>query len=185
MFLQKQNLATAIYLFGLGTLLNLPKSYKGYSPEPPTIVVKWMETLGVPVFPAWFLSFGNRTQNSRLVPNHQPIGGENPNHQGIWSPPRGAGTSGPREEPGTLTQGGALFSLVPLVVCCRLGIEPKTPGWLVQSPTTSPSGDLICMRGTLLLNQVGQPDGVEDDGFFVRLRVQPLEIALICHFSCQ
>jgi len=23
------------------------------------------------------------------------------------------------------------------------GIEPKTPGWLVQSPTTSPSGDLI------------------------------------------
>ena len=47
-----------------------------------------------------------------------------------------------REEPCTLTQGGALFSLVPLVVCCRLGIEPKTPGWLVQSPTTSPSGDL-------------------------------------------
>jgi hypothetical protein len=38
------------------------------------------------------------------------------------------------------------------------------------------------MRGTLLLNQVGQPDGVEDDGFFVRLRVQPLEIALRCHF---
>jgi hypothetical protein len=25
----------------------------------------------------------------------------------------------------------------------RLGIEPKTPGWLVQDPTTSPSGDLI------------------------------------------
>jgi hypothetical protein len=24
----------------------------------------------------------------------------------------------------------------------RLGIEPKTPGWLVQEPTTSPSGDL-------------------------------------------
>jgi hypothetical protein len=37
------------------------------------------------------------------------------------------------------------------------------------------------MRGTLLLNQVGQPDGVEDDGFFVRLRVQPLEIVLICN----
>jgi hypothetical protein len=37
------------------------------------------------------------------------------------------------------------------------------------------------MRGTLLLNQVGQPDGVEDDGFFVHLRVQPLEIVLICH----
>ena len=39
---------------------------------------------------------------------------------------------GTREEPGTLTQGGALFSLVPLV------FEPKTPGCLVQ--TTSPSG---------------------------------------------
>jgi hypothetical protein len=42
---------------------------------------------------------------------------------------------GTREEPGTLTQGGALFS--------RLGIEPKTPGWLVQDPSTSPSEDLI------------------------------------------
>ena len=37
--------------------------------------------------------------------------------------------------------------------------------------------------GALDLNQVGQPDGVEDDGFFVRLRVQPLEIVLICHVS--
>ena len=37
------------------------------------------------------LSFGNRTQNSRVAgarPNHQPIGGSDPNHQGIWSPPR-------------------------------------------------------------------------------------------------
>jgi len=34
---------------------------------------------------------------------------------------------GTREEPGTLTQGGALFSLVPLVW------ETKTPGWLVQA----------------------------------------------------
>ena len=25
----------------------------------------------------------------------------------------------------------------------RLGIEPKTPGWLVQDPTTRPIGDLI------------------------------------------
>jgi hypothetical protein len=43
-----------------------------------------------PCFP-WFLSFGNRTQNSRVAgarPNHQPIGGSDPNHQGIWSPPR-------------------------------------------------------------------------------------------------
>jgi len=31
----------------------------------------------------------------------------------------------------------------------RLGIEPKTPGWLVQAPTTSPSGDLIpTIRGS-------------------------------------
>jgi len=28
-------------------------------------------------------------------PNHQPIGGSDPNHQGIWSPPR-AGTEGAR-----------------------------------------------------------------------------------------
>jgi hypothetical protein len=31
----------------------------------------------------------------------------------------------------------------------HLGIEPKTPGWLVQDPTTSPSGDLIpTIRGS-------------------------------------
>jgi hypothetical protein len=32
------------------------------------------------------ISFGNRTQNSRVAgarPNHQPIGGSDPNHQGI------------------------------------------------------------------------------------------------------
>jgi hypothetical protein len=40
----------------------------------------------------WFLSFGNRTQNSRVTgarPNHQPIGGSDPNHQEIWRTPRG------------------------------------------------------------------------------------------------
>jgi hypothetical protein len=45
---------------------------------------------GCACFP-WFLSFGNRTQNSRVAgarPNHQPIGGSDPNHQEIWSPPR-------------------------------------------------------------------------------------------------
>jgi hypothetical protein len=45
---------------------------------------------GCACFP-WFLSFGNRTQNSRVAgarPNHQPIGGSDPNQQGIWSPPR-------------------------------------------------------------------------------------------------
>ena len=31
----------------------------------------------------------------------------------------------------------------------RLGIEPKTPGWLVQDPTTRPMGDLIpTIRGS-------------------------------------
>ena len=46
--------------------------------------------------------------------------------------------AGTREEPGTLTQGA------PVVPgSSRLGIEPKTPGWLVQDPTTRPIGDLI------------------------------------------
>ena len=40
---------------------------------------------------------------------------------------RGEGDSCAREEPGTLTQGGALFSLVPLVW------ESNPPGWLVQA----------------------------------------------------
>jgi hypothetical protein len=34
---------------------------------------------------------------------------------------------GTREEPGTLTQGASVFP-----GSSRLGIEPKTPGWLVQ-----------------------------------------------------
>jgi hypothetical protein len=47
-------------------------------------------------------------------------------------------TYGTREEPGTLIQGAPVFP-----GSSRWGIEPKTPGWLVQDPTTSPSGDLI------------------------------------------
>ena len=45
-------------------------------------------------------------------------------------------TLGPvvREEPGTLTQGAPVFP-----GSSRLGIEPKTQGWLVQDPTDSPS----------------------------------------------
>jgi len=35
---------------------------------------------------------------------------------------------GTREEPGTLTQGAPVFP-----GSSRLGIEPKTPGWLVQA----------------------------------------------------
>jgi len=47
---------------------------------------------------------------------------------------------GTREEPCTSTQGAPVFP-----GSSRLGIEPKTPGWLVQDPTTSlrPIGDLI------------------------------------------
>ena len=50
----------------------------------------------------------------------------------------GGGGGGTREEPGTLTQGAPVFPGT-----SRLGIEPKTPGWLVQDPTTRPIGDLI------------------------------------------
>ncbi len=46
--------------------------------------------------------------------------------------------AGTREEPGTLTQGAPVFP-----GSSRLGIEPKTPGWLVQDSTTRPIGDLI------------------------------------------
>ena len=66
-----------------------------------------------PCFP-WFLSFGNRTQNSRVAgasPTTSPSGDLIPTMMGSGARPGGAGT---REEPGTLTQGGALFSLVPL-----------------------------------------------------------------------
>ena len=52
--------------------------------------------------------------------------------------------AGTRDEPGTLTQGAPVFP-----GSSRLGNEPKTPGWLVQDPTTSPSGDLIpTIRGS-------------------------------------
>ena len=46
--------------------------------------------------------------------------------------------TGTSEEPGALTQGAPVFP-----GSSRLGIEPKTPGWLVQDPTTRPIGDLI------------------------------------------
>ena len=45
---------------------------------------------------------------------------------------------GTREEPGTLIQGAPVFP-----GSSRLGIEHKTPGWLVQDPTTRPIGNLI------------------------------------------
>ena len=47
-------------------------------------------------------------------------------------------------EPGTLTQGAPVFP-----GSSRLGIEPKTPEWLVQDPTTRLTGDLIpTIRGS-------------------------------------
>ncbi len=46
----------------------------------------------------------------------------------VWS-----SRTGTREEPGTLTQGAPVFP-----GSSRLGIEPKTPGWLVQDPTQPP-----------------------------------------------
>ena len=51
---------------------------------------------------------------------------------------------GTREEPGTSTQGAPVFP-----GSSRLGIEPKTPGWLVQDPTTRTIGDLIPQSGDL------------------------------------
>jgi hypothetical protein len=59
---------------------------------------------------------------------------DKPRH--VWMSP--LITHGTREEPGTLTQGALVFP-----GSSRLGIEPKTPGWLVQDPTTRPIGDLL------------------------------------------
>jgi hypothetical protein len=47
-----------------------------------------------------------------------------------------------REEPGTSAQGAPVFP-----GSSRLGIEPKTPRWLVQDRTPSPSGDLEPTQG--------------------------------------
>ncbi len=80
-----------------------------------------------------------------MQPNHQPIGGSDPNHQGIWSPPRAG--------------------LVPLA----WESNPKLQGGWVQDPTTSPSGDLIpTIRGsgfvgacgvTFLINGISLAEG--------------------------
>jgi len=66
----------------------------------------------------------------------------NPKLQGGLEPTQGG--AGTLEEPGTLTQVAPVFP-----GSSRLGIEPKTPGWLVQDPTTRPIGDLIpTIRGS-------------------------------------
>jgi hypothetical protein len=69
------------------------------------------------------------------VPTNRPIGDLIPTIGDLEPTHGGAGT---RDEPGTLTQGASVFP-----GSSRLGIEPKTPGWLVQDPTTRPIGDLI------------------------------------------
>ena len=46
-------------------------------------------TQGAPVFPGSSrLGIEPKTPGWLVQPNHQPIGGSDPNHQGIWSPPR-------------------------------------------------------------------------------------------------
>ena len=82
---------------------------------------------------------------------------------------RGGGRSGTREEPGTLTQGAPVFP-----GSSRLGIEPKTPGWLVQDPTTRPIGDLIQTIG----GSGAHHGGAGELGKFfwgVEFRMRPLE----------
>jgi hypothetical protein len=58
----------------------------------------------------------------------------------------------PVEKPGTLTQGAPVFP-----GSSRLGIEPKTPGWMVQDRTTSPSARGIRVSGlTRIPSRAGQ-----------------------------
>ena len=63
-----------------------------------------------------------------------------------WGEGDSGGGPGTREEPGTLKQGAPVFP-----GSSRLEIEFKTPGLLVEDPTTgtNPSGDLIpTIRGS-------------------------------------
>ena len=65
------------------------------------VLCSWFSEASTRAEAGWFLSFGNRTQNSRVAgarPNHQPIGGSDLNHQGIWSPPRSLHASSGRDE---------------------------------------------------------------------------------------
>ena len=52
----------------------------------------------------------------------------------VWSSQLSRTSDGTREEPGTLTQGAPVFP-----GSSRLGIEPKTPGWLVQESQQDPT----------------------------------------------
>ncbi len=70
-------------------------------------------------------------------------------------------TTGTREEPGTLTQGAPVFPGPGS--SSRLGIEPKTPGWLVQDPATSQpiGGSDPNHQGIWSPPRRGSPDFVE------------------------
>ena len=56
---------------------------------------------------------------------------------------------GTREEPGTLTQGAPVFP-----GSSRLGIEPKTPGWLVQDPHRSQKRPTVEAKETYYMKQM-------------------------------
>jgi hypothetical protein len=62
---------------------------------------------------------------------------------------------GTREEPGTFTQGAPVFP-----GSSRLGIEPKTPGWLVIGPGLPPNRTVcvfitVCVCNSLQSCSVG------------------------------
>jgi hypothetical protein len=85
-------------------------------------IVKGSSRLGIePKTPGWLVQ----------DPTTSPSGDLIPTSRGSGAHPGGAGT---REEPGTITQGGALFSLAPLVC------EPKTPGCAGARPNHQPIG---------------------------------------------
>jgi len=74
---------------------------------------------------------------------------------------------GTREEPGTLTQGASVFP-----GSSRLGIEPKTPRWLVQDPTTRQIGDLI--------PTIGGSGAHPGRGWCSRLGIEPKTPGWLC-----
>ena len=77
--------------------------------------------------------------------------------------------NGTREEPGTLTQGAPVFP------GSSFGNRTqKTPGWLVQDPTTRPTGDLIPTIGE---SGAHPGRGTPRDSFIVR----KTHFGSICH----
>ena len=76
-------------------------------------------------------AFGNRTQNSRVDgarPNHQADRGSDPNHQGIWSPPR-AGQS-------VLVNDAKKCKLLEIHNCSFKSVIVKTPMCItIDSPS--------------------------------------------------